>query len=187
LNELKKIKQLCVNLNVFDTINKIIEMTKYYDYLKEIDLNFEQREENIKELLNSIKKFGNENELFTIKDYLDKISLYTTASEEETKIDSVSLMTIHGAKGLEFSVVFLIGLNEGVFPKTISDNIEEERRIAYVGMTRAKHILYLTNARGYDYISHGNMSDSRFVKESHGAHIKEVFNQTITISDLQHE
>jgi DNA helicase-2/ATP-dependent DNA helicase PcrA len=99
-------------------------------------------------------------------------------------------MTIHAAKGLEFKVVFVISLNMGVFPKVNFDNkseYEEERRIAYVALTRAQERLYLTNASGFDVVNQKQLTDSLFLKEVQGKHLREVGKQMVTISDLQQD
>nr|MBA2328051.1 UvrD-helicase domain-containing protein [Flavisolibacter sp.] len=137
-----------------------------------------QRYENVQELLNSIKEFtetpGNE-ESGEVGDkslaaYLQQIVLLTDADEKDPNADTVKLMTIHAAKGLEFSVVFVGGLEEGLFPNAMSLNtreeLEEERRLFYVAITRAKGRLYLTYANTRYRFGQLVQSDaSRFISE----------------------
>jgi DNA helicase-2/ATP-dependent DNA helicase PcrA len=183
LQEIEFIKQMTVHLSVVDTIKKIIEIIKYEDYLRSLVDDFEQRLENISELLNSIKQFTDEDSKLTIDSYLEKISLYTTSTEEKPSKDTVSLMTIHASKGLEFKVVFVISVNEGILPSknaTSFSQIEEERRIAYVAMTRAEECLYVTVADGFNPVIGQELVPSRFIKEIGGNHIKEIFDKKIS-------
>lgn len=135
------------------------------------------RFENIQELLNSIKEFtetpGNEDGEVGDKSlgaYLQNISLLTDQDQKEVNADVVKLMTIHSAKGLEFPVVFVGGLEETLFPNSMSINtreeLEEERRLFYVAITRAKHKIWLTyaNAR-YRFGALQQNEPSRFLKE----------------------
>jgi DNA helicase-2/ATP-dependent DNA helicase PcrA len=116
----------------------------------------------------------------TIDSYLEKISLYTTSTEEKPSKDTVSLMTIHASKGLEFKVVFVISVNEGILPSKNAmtfGQVEEERRIAYVAMTRAEECLYVIVPDGYNPVIGQQLMPSRFIKEISGSHIKEVFDK----------
>jgi DNA helicase-2/ATP-dependent DNA helicase PcrA len=139
-----------------DMLKNILEKSKYIDTLDE------DRLKNVIELVSSA-----ENQ--EIKDFLDKISLFTNM-DEVCLDDCVSLMTLHNAKGLEFPVVFIIGLEEGVLPycKAMKheDEIAEERRLFYVGMTRAKDILWLTGASKRKlYSKIQDQEPSRFLKD----------------------
>ena len=103
-------------------------------------------------------------------DFLEEISLIADMTEHKEYEDAVTLMTIHSAKGLEFDVVFLIGMEEGIFPHANSlmerDGLEEERRLMYVGITRARDLLYLTNAkRRMLYGKESINPPSRFIEE----------------------
>jgi DNA helicase-2/ATP-dependent DNA helicase PcrA len=137
-----------------------------------------QRYENIQELLNSIKEFTEtplSEESGEVGDkslaaYLQQITLLTDADEKDPNADTVKLMTIHAAKGLEFPVVFVGGLEEGLFPNAMSINtreeLEEERRLFYVAITRAKARLYLTYANTrYKFGSLIQSDQSRFIDE----------------------
>ena len=123
--------------------------------LEEMYKNSEaERWENLQELKRSAQHYEHsQREKVDLADYLSMLSLYTNADNEE-KPDTVKLMTIHAAKGLEFPIVFVIGMNEGLMPssRTVSaDMMEEERRIAYVALTRAKELLFLSDAEGENF------------------------------------
>ena len=113
-----------------------------------------ERWENLLELKRSAQHYEhNQHEKVDLGEYLSMLSLYTNADKEE-KPDTVKLMTIHASKGLEFPVVFVIGMNEGLMPSsrtTTADMMEEERRVAYVAMTRAQDLLFLTDAEGENF------------------------------------
>ena len=131
--------------------------------------NETERLENIKSLLDDIKDYSNNYPDSSLDDYLQMISLYTDRASEEVG-DAVSLCTIHSAKGLEFEVVFVVGLSEGIFPseKTLLEGtkgLEEERRLAYVAYTRAKKKLYLSESNSFSYVVQSNKLPSRFIKE----------------------
>lgn len=155
------------NLSISKTIKLIIEKTKYEEYLQSLDFN--SRIDNINELINSVVQFEMANQNSSIEKYLQEISLYTSIDDKRKNDNSVSLMTVHVAKGLEFKNVFIIGLNEGVFPSSQSlyrnKNMLEERRIAYVAMTRAMENLYISSSNGYNATMNSNMSPSRFISE----------------------
>ena len=131
--------------------------------------NETERLENIKSLLDDIKEYAVNYPDSTLDEYLQNIALYTDKASEDVG-DAVNLCTIHSAKGLEFEVVFVIGLSEGVFPseKTMLEGqkgIEEERRLAYVAYTRAKQLLYLTESNSFSYVIQSAKLPSRFIKE----------------------
>ncbi|MDO4197583.1 MAG: 3'-5' exonuclease [Erysipelotrichaceae bacterium] len=131
--------------------------------------NETERLENIKSLLDDIKQYSEEYPDSTLDEYLQMISLYTDRASEEVG-DAVNLCTVHSAKGLEFDIVFVIGLSEGIFPseRTIAEGskgLEEERRLAYVACTRAKKLLYLTESNSFSYVIQSSKLPSRFIKE----------------------
>ena len=132
--------------------------------------NETERLENIKTLIDDIKEYEETYPDSSLDEYLMMISLYTDKASEEERKESVSLMTIHSAKGLEFENVFVIALCEGVFPSNKSmqegsSGVEEERRLAYVAYTRAKKKLYLSDTNDYSYVLSSNKMASRFIKE----------------------
>lgn len=134
-------------------IEHVIKETGYGDMLdKEAarDPQGESRKENVGQLINAAQEYMHDNPEGTLQDFLENVALVSDADEFESTESKVTLMTLHAAKGLEFPVVFLAGLDEGLFPhsRTLMDasQIEEERRLAYVGITRAERQLYVTNA-----------------------------------------
>jgi DNA helicase-2/ATP-dependent DNA helicase PcrA len=126
-------------------LQQLLERSGYLDQLEsERTIEAEGRLENLAELV------GAAGEAETVAEFLEQISLVADTDDLDDDTTSVVLMTLHSAKGLEFPVVFLIGLEDGVFPHlrslTEPDQLEEERRLAYVGITRARRRLYLTHA-----------------------------------------
>ncbi|MBD3373474.1 AAA family ATPase [candidate division KSB1 bacterium] len=135
------------------------------------------RVDNVRELLLAISEFSNQfGSKVTLADYLQHVSLTTDIDNWDDRANAVTLMTLHAAKGLEFSVVFIAGLEEGLFPlsRSLDDSaaLEEERRLFYVGATRAKHKLYLSWARNRRrYGERINSVVSRFIKEMDGTFV----------------
>lgn len=128
------------------------------------------RAENISELKSTMKQYSEQAENPTLSGFLEEISLYTDVDKFEEQTDTVTLMTMHAAKGLEFPVVFTIGMEDGIFPSIRSlnseEDIEEERRLAYVAITRAKSKLYLTHCNQRMIFGQTNRNMiSRFIKE----------------------
>ena len=131
--------------------------------------NETERLQNVKSLVDDIKEYAANYPDSSLDEYLQNIALYTERASEEVG-DAVNLCTIHSAKGLEFEVVFVIGLSEGVFPseKTLMEGqrgLEEERRLAYVAYTRAKNLLYLTESNSFSYVIQSSKLPSRFIDE----------------------
>ncbi len=148
----------------------IMEKTGYLDSLQADPTTAEDRRENLEELKSNLVRFREDNPEGTLSDFLEEVALLSDIDNYNSDTDAVVLMTIHSAKGLEFPVVFLAGMEEGVFPGMQSmydpSEIEEERRLAYVGITRAKDKLYITNA--LRRMLHGSTTynpPSRFVRE----------------------
>ena len=138
-------------INISDLIKKVIENTNYLSELEnEGDIEYQTRFENIQELIAVAQEYENNNPEKKLEDFLTEISLSTDIDSMDDDENTVTLMTIHSAKGLEFPVVFMVGMEEGVFPISRSlineTQLEEERRLCYVGMTRAEELLYLTYA-----------------------------------------
>ncbi len=132
----------------------------------------EERKDNVKELISVAIEFEQNSDEKSLQAFLTGVALTSEVSEEEASEERVSLMTIHTSKGLEFPVVFLIGMEEGLFPiaravRSMSDSdIEEERRLCYVGITRAKQILYMTLTQRRTLYGKTNPSIvSRFMEE----------------------
>jgi len=140
--------------------------------------NETERLENVKSLVDDIKEYASNYPDSSLDEYLQNIALYTDRASEEVG-DAVNLCTIHSAKGLEFEVVFVIGLSEGVFPseRTMLEGqkgLEEERRLAYVAYTRAKHLLYLTESNSFSYVIQSAKLPSRFINEINGDFIDHI-------------
>lgn len=156
-------------------IEKVIESIDYYGYIDELykgdKEEAEERKDNVKEFISVAMEFEQNSEEKDLETFLTGVVLTSESSEEE-EIDKVSLMTIHTSKGLEFPVVFIVGMEDGLFPiaravRSMSDSeIEEERRLCYVGITRAKEILYLTLTQKRTLYGKTNPSiASRFMEE----------------------
>lgn len=160
-------KTLVKDLPLAEGVKKILEVIKYRDYLKTYDLNEETaRWQNIEELLTSITQYSLDDEHPSYSSFLQSISLYTDTTSDDFKNkdeNAVSLMTIHFAKGTEYKVVFIVGMYEGTFPNNRCEGNEEERRIAFVGFTRAKEHLYLCSSHGVSF--NGSDEPSSFISE----------------------
>lgn len=136
---------------VLDILESILDRTSYLAQLEEsTDPQDQARAENIGELLSVAKDFQDTNPSGTVEDFLEQVALVNDVDSFEQEEAKVTLMTLHAAKGLEFPIVFLCGLEEGLFPHSRTlmnpEEIEEERRLAYVGITRAEKELYISNA-----------------------------------------
>lgn len=149
-----------------EVLTDVFEQSGYRSMLEKE--NETERIENVKSLIDDIKDYQETYPGSTLADYLSMISLYTDKANTDGSA-SVSLMTIHASKGLEFKVVFVVGLSEGVFPseRTMLEQkgVEEERRLAYVAYTRAKEKLTLTDTSSFSYVVNSAKTTSRFVKE----------------------
>ena len=159
------------NEEVFSKIlEDMIWSLGYQDYLLKED-DGDERVENVRALFEDIRHYLKSNPESTFDEYLQNIALLS-AQDEVVDGDFVTLMTVHTAKGLEYPVVFVVRFNQGVFPNMRAMNeggylaIEEERRLAYVAMTRAKQKLYLTLSNDYSYVIQSNLGPSQFLKES---------------------
>ena len=178
INLLRKYQVLIRNRKPINLVlEELLIEVGYFKMFEDNDPNNQSRLENIKELIKSIKLWEQKNPDKYVGEYLDYISLESLNIEDSTNINYVSLMTVHAAKGLEFKNVFVIGLNEGVFPaykvlkldKEDEENffLEEERRLAYVAFTRAKEKLFLSSSK--EYIGdnkNGYNAPSRFIDEA---------------------
>ena len=173
IEELRKMQEF---LSVSEFVEQVIEKTGYLASLEQQHtMEADARIENIQEFISVAKQFEQdrleeESEESPLLQFLTDLSLVSDADSDEGDGRMVTLMTLHAAKGLEFPVVFIIGLEEGIFPSLRSimehDDVEEERRLAYVGITRAEQKLFLTNA--YSRLLYGRTQTnrpSRFVLE----------------------
>ncbi|KSU61647.1 ATP-dependent DNA helicase PcrA [[Bacillus] enclensis] len=161
-------------LSVTELVEEILEKSGYTDMLKaEKSIESQSRLENLDEFLSVTKSFEQSNDDKSLVAFLTDLALVADIDkldEDDQPKDSVILMTLHAAKGLEFPVVFLMGMEEGVFPHSRSlmeeDEMEEERRLAYVGITRAEEELYMTNAQMRTLFGQTKMNPvSRFISE----------------------
>ncbi len=148
-----------------------------------------ERVENLFELVSAIKDFETANPGATISDFLDQVALISDIDSYEEKSDKLTLMTLHSAKGLEFKVVFLAGMEEGLFPHSRSTDdpeaLEEERRLCYVGMTRAMEELYLYSAASRTVYGETRYQiRSRFIDEVHPDHITRLAPEPVEKTSL---
>ena len=173
-----KFKELIINLkkesevlSLTELVDKVLDETGLKKELEsEGTLEAEARLENLEEFKSITKTFEDINGIVSLSDFLSEISLVADVEEHKDRDDVVTLMTMHSAKGLEFKYVFVIGMEEGIFPHSrcldSNDELEEERRLCYVAITRAKKKLWLVSAKrrvlyGLDSIN----PTSRFVRE----------------------
>ena len=151
--------------------DELVERIDYLNFLKTDDPeSAEDRAANVQELASNLRRFEEENPEGTLSDFLEEVSLITDIDNYDNNADSVVLMTVHSAKGLEFPVVFLPGMEENIFPGRASvyvpSEVEEERRLAYVAITRAKEELYIFHAESRMIFGMTNRNRvSRFVEE----------------------
>ena len=168
-NLISELSQKAREMPVHELIEEVFEKSGYAKLL-ENDEKGEEREENIGQLISGAVNFEETFEDATFEDYMDNLALVSDIDNYDEELDAVVLMTIHGAKGLEFPVVFICGFDEGIFPNSICmydvGELEEERRLCYVGITRAKEKLFLTSA--YTRMVYGKTApytSSRFLDE----------------------
>lgn len=167
LRVINKLRNDAKTLTMERLLENVLNDTGYRIMLEKNDDN--DRLENIKELLNDIADYQKTYPDSNLEEYLQMISLYTDKENNSTG-DCIKMMTIHSAKGLEFDGVFIIGMNEGVFPSERSlreglKGLEEERRLAYVAYTRARKNLFLTESRDFSYVTGHSKTASRFIGE----------------------
>lgn len=164
--------QECIEngMGLNDLLQEVLDVTKYLDYLQEEPETYEDRVNNIKELSSMFIKYEEESEEANLSEFLEDVALISDIDSYNEDEDAVVLMTLHSAKGLEFPVVFIPGMEEGIFPGNQSmfseEDLEEERRLAYVGITRAKKKLYLISSQ--QRMLYGQTSrnmPSRFLRE----------------------
>ena len=158
------------SLELSELFKKVMGDTGYIQYLALDKETYEDRAANLDELSNNLLRFSRDNEEASLSDFLNEVALMTDIDNYNADTDAVVMMTLHSSKGLEFPVVFIPGLEEGVFPGMQSiyepGEIEEERRLAYVGITRAKKVLYLLNTRSRMIFGSTRFNQpSRFLKE----------------------
>ena len=162
-----------------DLFDMVFQQSGYREMLTNSkDPEDANRLENIKELMNDIEDFSKSNVDATLDDYLANVALYTDIQNSSDE-NVVRLMTVHAAKGLEFYIVFVCALSDGIFPsqRSIEESgnkgLEEERRLAYVAFTRARKVLILTDNRGFSYSEGASKRPSRFIEEIDSQYLKD--------------
>lgn len=170
-NIMEELIELSMELSVSELFDELVKKIGYFSYLNSSYDDAESRTENIEELKNSIIELENIVENLTLREYLENVSLVSATDDLDSEREYVKLMTIHNAKGLEFPVVFLAGMEDETFPNTTKvmlepSALEEERRICYVAITRAEEKLYITHAAmRYMYGNMDYRTKSRFIDE----------------------
>lgn len=194
LETIEEIKGKVHQLKPYDLVKFIVVSSAYEEYLKkESPEDWESRLENVRELGNTIQEFAESEGLNGEELYLEFLSNITLSSDQDEidEDDKVTLMTVHASKGLEFPVVFITGLEEGLFPHARSldtkEQTEEERRLFYVAVTRAKHFLSLSFAKKRRLFgSYRDMRKSRFLEEIPTYLIKGVKRKPLSsVEDVQ--
>ena len=170
---IRGLREECRSLDVVELIDAVLERTRYQQYLFDRGEKAEERWENIMELRNTAQEFRLAEPPNGLTDLLERLALVADVDGYEESPDSLTLITLHQAKGLEFPVVFIVGMEEGLLPHIRSmdsaEELEEERRLCYVGMTRSQDRLYLLRAFRRGFIGGGGASGpSRFLYEIPG-------------------
>lgn len=191
---IEELKESEKNLSLTELIDKVLEKSGLIEELKqEESLEADIRIENLNEFKSITKGFEETYGIVSLQAFLEEISLVSDVEEYNNNTDLVTLMTIHSAKGLEFENVFIIGLEEGLFPHTNSlsshEEIEEERRLAYVAITRAKKNLELINAKKRMLYGMESMNQpSRFINEINEENLEQEKNKNVIVkNDLINE
>lgn len=150
-NMIEDMKNFLTNHTITELVDYVLEKSGIkQEYLNDKTLESDIRIDNLMEFKSLTASFENRTGTEDLNDFLEEISLMSDREDKNNNEEAVTLMTLHSAKGLEFDVVFLVGMEEGIFPHTnsiLEGSLDEERRLCYVGITRARDLLYLTNAR----------------------------------------
>lgn len=194
LNSINFCRKALENNKISLVLDEMLTRINYYDYIK-ADPNLKGTAlENVKELINSIDEWEKKNPDKKINQYLEHVALLSAGDEFDNFSNYVSLMTVHAAKGLEFENVFIVGLSDQLFPHnrslTSSDDekeqLEEERRLAYVAVTRAKKRLFISDSRGTLITTKEEKIPSRFISEM-GINIDNYIIQNNIVSSFDEE
>lgn len=194
LNKINKFKKALTMNPIATTLEKFLEEIGYFEYINE-DVGLRGTgEESVNTLIDGIETWQKENPKKKIEDYFEYVSFMSTRDTANDALSYVSLMTVHAAKGLEFENVFLVGMSEQLFPHYVDkeineETLEEERRLAYVAITRAKNRLFISDSRGMLFNTDKEKEPSRFLKEM-GININKFILQpdnTIIIEDSEEE
>lgn len=184
---IRELRQKRAHLKVHELISETIHLSNYLQYLQEDPESAQDRKENINELIGKAAEWEDEQEKPALAHFLEELTLRTSA-EDQSQLPCVKLMTLHNSKGLEFPLVFLVGMEEELLPHANcmaeEAQIEEERRLCFVGMTRARRFLYLCAAT-YRYLwgSPRLMRRSRFLKEIPSAYLHNLSSTTISYEE----
>ena len=165
IEEIEEFKKLLDTMSWEKALKTILDKTGYWAELAREEED--ERMENILSLYDTIADYRKNNPTATLDEYLQQATLQTD-KESKKPDETAHLMTVHSAKGLEFDVVFIIGLSDNVFPNGRAmeeGGLEEERRLFYVAMTRARKYLYLCENMGYSSVTRENKYPSRFLGE----------------------
>jgi DNA helicase II / ATP-dependent DNA helicase PcrA len=179
LNTIEVLQELLNKEPLEEVVRAVIQKTGYLNALREDQETFEDRAANLDALIGKAMEWRKVHENPTLITFLEELSLRASIDESDGSLDCVHLMTLHNSKGLEYALIFLVGVEEGLFPHMNSlasaSAIEEERRLCYVGMTRAKEMLYLSHAlERFIFGGYRNQRPSRFLREIDDALLKKV-------------
>lgn len=180
LSMIRKLKRIYAECSLKELVIAAVEETGYLNHLYEDPETVDDRKGNLDELMTKAMEWEQERDNADLADFLEELSLKSSLDEVDAGlVDRVNLMTIHNGKGLEYTLVFLVGMEEDLFPHANSrgsqEALEEERRLCYVGMTRAKEYLYITDARfRYLWGQARTQRPSRFLKEIPIEHLQRV-------------
>jgi len=176
IRDLRKVHQEC---SLKQLVESAIDRSDYLAYLREDQESYDDRKANLNSLMAKADEWGTSSPEATLESFLEELSLKSTLDDADHTKDRVHLMTIHNGKGLEYTAVFLVGMEENIFPhasaKDDMSELEEERRLCYVGMTRAKEYLYLSDVRSrFMWGRILSQSPSRFLSEIPSGFIEQV-------------
>lgn len=187
INILFELRDLAKSCSLKELVKNTIGMSGYLDYIKLDMESYQERKENLNALVSKAMEWELSVENPSLEGFLEELSLKSSLDEAVESHDRISLMTIHNGKGLEFEVVFLVGMEEELFPHANSRDsdvaLEEERRLCYVGMTRAKDYLYLCDVRQrFLWGTTRSQRPSRFLREVPGQYIEKLRSSFFTSS-----
>lgn len=179
INVIHELKEVSKVVSLAELVKQSIEHSRYLSLLELDKATVEDRKENLDSLIAKAVDWELNASAPTLSAFLEELSLKSSLDEAETDKEHVSLMTIHNGKGLEFTVAFLVGMEEDLFPHANSrgnyDQIEEERRLCYVGMTRAKEFLYITDTRQrFIWGIVRSQRPSRFIREIPSEYLEKI-------------
>jgi ATP-dependent exoDNAse (exonuclease V) beta subunit len=173
-----RLQQDAADLGIGELLKRVLERSGYIDSLKASSKAEDaDRLDNLEELVTDAVKYENRTEDATLAGFLERLALLADIDEADDLESKVSLMTLHSAKGLEFPIIFMVGMEERIFPheRSMGDEFElaEERRLCYVGITRAERMLYMSYARGRTIFGQPRrMKPSRFLKDLPEEHVE---------------